>query len=202
MLIATTMACSVSSLFGLGFDSSFEDDFSDELGGWPNSGDQDGFTGYHNGTYRMLVSSKNKTVWVTPGANFADVSIQVDATKVGGADDNDFGLICRAQDLDNFYVALISSDGYYSFFYSSSGDGFEFIDMEDWQASEAIIQGNATNHLRLDCIGNTLSLYVNGELVAEVEDSNLTSGDIGLMASTYDIPGTDILFDDLSAESP
>jgi hypothetical protein len=202
VLFAATLACSSSSLFGQDSELLFEDDFSDEYSGWPNFVDEDGFTGYHKGGYRMLVTTENKDVWVVPGLNFSDVSIEVDATKIGGDDDNDFGVICRAEDLDNFYAAVISSDGYYRIFHISDRDGFELIDMEEWQPDDAIRQGNATNHLRFDCIGNTLSLYVNGELVARVEDSNLTSGDIGLLAGTYDILGTDILFDDLFVYSP
>lgn len=202
ILIAATLACSSSSLFGQGFESTYEDDFSDETSGWPDSADEDGFTGYHEGGYRILVTTNNNDVWVMPGVNFLDVSIEVDATKIGGDNDNDFGVICRAEDLDNFYAAVISSDGYYGIFRSSDRDGFELIDMEEMQSTEAIIQGNKTNRLRFDCIGNTLSLYVNGELVIQVEDSDLNSGSIGLLAGTYDIPGTDILFDDLRAESP
>lgn len=202
ILIAGILACSGSSLFGQDFNSNFEDDFSDENGSWPNSGDEDGFTGYHRGGYRMLVTSDFKDVWVLPGANFTDVSIAVDTTKIGGDDDNDFGLICRAEDLNNFYAGVISSDGYYGIFRYSDGDGLELIDLEEMLPSETIIQGNATNLLRFDCIGATLSLYVNGTLLIQVEDSDLSSGDIGLLAGTYAIPGTDILFDNLYADSP
>jgi hypothetical protein len=202
ILFAATLACSSSSIFGSDSKLLFEDDFSDEYSGWPNSADEDGFTGYHRDSYRILVTAENKDVWVVPGVDFSDVSIEVDATKIGGADDNDFGVICRAEDLDNFYAAVVSSDGYYGIFQISGDDGFELIEMEELQQDEAIKQGNVTNHLRFDCIGDTLSLYVNGELVARVEDSDLSSGDIGLLAGTYDIPGTDILFDDLSVESP
>ena len=59
-----------------------------------------------------------------------------------------------------------------------------------------------TNRLRVDCIGNRLSLYVNGEIVAEVTDGDLASGDVGLASGTYDDPGTDMRFDNFVVYRP
>ena len=53
--------------------------------------------------------------WANPGSeSFIDTRIEVDATKNGGPDDNDFGIICRYTAAESFYYAIISSDGYYS----------------------------------------------------------------------------------------
>lgn len=41
--------------------------------------------------------------WANQSRSFpGDVRIEVDAAKIGGPDDNDFGVICRYQDIDNF----------------------------------------------------------------------------------------------------
>jgi hypothetical protein len=68
--------------------------------------------------------------------------------------------------------------------------------------SDAINQGSASNHIRFDCNGDVLTLYVNGQQVDQQTDGEYTSGNVGLIAGTYDTPGTDILFDNFSVYQP
>ena len=58
------------------------------------------------------------------------------------------------------------------------------------------------NHIRADCIGNELTLYVNGQQVATATDSEFTGGDIGVIAGTFSTPGTDIHFDNFVVTRP
>ncbi len=180
----------------------FQDDFADPNSGWDRVQTEDGITDYTNdGAYRIQVNIPNTDIWANPGLDFTDVRIEVDATKVGGPDDNDFGVQCRYQDIDNFYFFIISSDGYYAI--GKLKDGKETLltgDVMDY--SDAILQGFATNHLRADCVGNILSLYVNGAPLASVQDSDFRHGDVGLMAGTFDTPGTEILFDHFAVLRP
>ena len=60
----------------------------------------------------------------------------------------------------------------------------------------------ATNTIRADCVGSSLSLYVNGEKLDEVQDTEFGSGDVGLMAGSFDTPGTDIHFDNFVVTKP
>lgn len=180
----------------------FEDDFSNDESGWPVTNDTSGYNGYNQGNYRIFVTQPNMVIWSTPGQSFTNVSIEVDATKVGGDDDNQFGVVCRHSDLDNLYVIMISSDGYYGFFKKINNAEFTLIGAEQMNVSDAINEGDATNHLRVDCIGSNLTLYVNGTLVDQVQDNEILSGDVGLMAGTFDIPGTDIQFDNMIVTKP
>ena len=68
--------------------------------------------------------------------------------------------------------------------------------------SKAIEAGSAINHLRAECVGETLTLYVNGQLVAQVRDLDFPVGDVGLFAGTYGAPGTDIRFDNFVVREP
>jgi hypothetical protein len=129
------------------------------------------------------------------------VIIEVDATKVAGPDDNDFGVICRYQDENNFYFFEISSDGYYSVGKYKENQ-LELIGMQQMQTSDAIRQGQATNRIRASCIGSLLSLSVNGHKLIEVEDIEFSTGDVGLIAGTFETPGTDILFDNFTVIKP
>jgi hypothetical protein len=74
--------------------------------------------------------------------------------------------------------------------------------MDALQPTDAIHQGSALNHIRADCIGDTLTLYANGVKLAEVKDTRFPKGDVGLIAGTYDAPGTDIRFDDFTVYQP
>ena len=95
--------------------------------------------------------------------------IKTDAELVEGAMDSEYGIICRYKDVNNFYVGMISADGFYAIIKNKNGK-FELVGMDYMQDSPVINQGTAANKLRFDCIGDTLSLYANGEILAEVKD--------------------------------
>jgi hypothetical protein len=179
----------------------FQDNFSDPSSGWDQVNEVEGSTDYVNGLYRIYVDEANYDIWANPGLNFTDTVIEVEATKVGGADDNDFGVICRYQGLDSFYFFIISSDGYYGIAKVVDGEQ-ELIGMDNMEYSDAINQGSASNLLRVDCLGNQFTLYVNGEKVADASDSQYPSGDVGLIAGTFDIAGTDVHFDNFVVREP
>jgi hypothetical protein len=182
--------------------SIFSDDFSDPESGWDSIDQADFYTDYFNNAYRITVNSDMSDSWANPDDNvFGDVSIEVDATKNGGPDDNDFGVICRYQNTEQFYYAVISSDGYYGITKVTSASS-DLIGRDSLEFSEAINQGTATNHIRLDCIGDVLTLYVNGQQIDQQTDSDYTTGNVGLIAGTYDTVGTDILFDNFFVYQP
>lgn len=212
IIITLMMAVLACSLFG-GDDSApsdpisvptnvlFQDDFSDPSSGWDQVNEIEGSTDYVNGVYRIYVDEANYDIWANPGLDFTDTIIEVEATKVGGPDDNDFGVICRYQGLDNFYFFIISSDGYYGIAKVVNGEQ-ALIGLENMEYSDAINQGNASNLLRADCIGNQFTLYINGEKVADASNSQYTSGDVGLIAGTFDIAGTEVNFDNIVVSQP
>jgi hypothetical protein len=91
----------------------FEDDFSDVGSGWDRVDNGEGGTDYFGGTYRIWADKPSVDYWGNPGRVLQDVWISVAASKAAGPDDNDFGVICRYRDTENFYALLISSDGFY-----------------------------------------------------------------------------------------
>lgn len=179
----------------------FQDDFSDTSSGWDRSSFENGATDYQDGGYHIFVAPENYSVWANPGLYFTDISVEVDGYKLSGADDNEYGLICRYVDNNNFYVASISSEGYYGITRLLNGE-FQYIGSESMQPSSAINQGGANNHIRFDCVGTTLTLYVNGVEVASFEDDTHASGDVGLYAGTFNSPNIDIFFDNFIASQP
>jgi hypothetical protein len=157
---------------------------------------------YYNDAYRIIENAKQSDVWANPLDNsFGDVLIEVDATKNGGPDDNDFGVICRYLSVDEFYFGVITSDGYYAIM-KMTADGSQTIGRDHMESSDLINQGLATNQIRFNCVGEVLTLYVNGHQLDQQTDSEYSSGNVGLLAGTYDIPGTDILFDNFTVYQP
>jgi hypothetical protein len=179
----------------------FRDDFSDPSSGWSQVTAASGESIYMDGAYRIFVNEPNIDIWSKPGKSFQDVRIEVDAFKVGGERDNRFGVLCRAVDDDSFYIFIISSDGYYGIGLID-GQDYRLLGMDALQPSDAIRLGSASNHIRADCVGDTLTLTVNGVQLAQVQDARFPAGDVGLIAGTYAAPGTDIRFDDFIVYQP
>lgn len=179
----------------------FMDDFSDPESGWRTWDEGEAIIAYHAGGLRFVINETRYDFWSRPGKWYNDVRLEVLVQMMNGSSDNDFGLICRYQDDSNFYSFLASSDGYAGILKMSDGV-YEVVSGSSLEYRSEVSQGEALNHLRADCTGSHLALYVNDVLVAEAEDSDFTAGDVGLMAGTYDSPGVDILFDNFVALQP
>ena len=172
----------------------YSDDFSDPSSGWDVYSDEDSDKGYSDGEYYILVKTTDLVSWGNPGRTFTDFRLEVDARKVAGPDDNQFGVIARYRDSDNFYVFAISSDGYYRV-RKQVDDEWETL--VEWTTSPHIKQGESTNHLTLIAQGADFGFYVNGEHLVDVTDASFTEGDTGLVAGTFDEAGVRIHFDNL-----
>ena len=75
------------------------------------------------------------------------------------------------------------------------------LGQSEMQASD-VIQKGSMNHLRADCVGEQLTFYVNFTEVASVTDSDLPSGDVGVLAGSFSEPGVDVLFDQFVVIQP
>jgi hypothetical protein len=179
----------------------FSDDFSKTPSGWGLWNNEGGLVEYVEGGLRVRVDDTYFDFWSVAGKNFSDVQIEVDAVKRAGPEDNDFGVVCRYQDRENFYMLVTSSDGYFGIAKVKEGE-YSMIGSEQLQYSSVIQPGQALNHLRADCVGNTLRLYANGSLLMEAQDADFASGDVGLVAGAYQVKGVDILFDNFVVKTP
>ena len=180
----------------------FQDDFSNPDSGWDRQNYAVGSTNYAEDGYLISITAPDQILWANPGQAFKDVSMTVDSVWLDGGEDNNLGIICRYQDVENFYALVISSDGYYGIRRALSGnDTISFLGNGSMLQSD-VINMNGRNQLRADCIGSTLSLYVNGELLMQVEDNALAYGDVGLLAGTFSAESTEILFKDFVVRLP
>jgi hypothetical protein len=180
----------------------FRDDFSDPNSGWDRVTSQDAETNYSAGAYRIWVNEPYTDLWANPDLKFGDVSLQVEASKLDGPDDNLYGLICRSdQSGEHYYYFVISSDGYYGIG-KVSGDNQNLLGSDKLLPHDAIQQGGQMNLLQVACVGDRLTFSVNGQKLAEARDGEYLNGDIGLTAGSFDESGVDIRFDNLLARKP
>ncbi len=180
----------------------FSDDFtsSDTIWGRTNSALGSRVAYEHQGL-RIVVNETNTDLFSTAHSSMQDVRIAVDASKLGGPDDNYFGVICRMQDNLNYYAFLISSDGYYGITKVIDGQ-VDLLSSEHMDFSAIINRSRGTNRVRGDCMGSVLSMYVNGQKIASVQDGTFQSGKFGVIAGSNDEIGVDILFDNFFVYQP
>jgi len=177
----------------------FSDDFSDDTDWYVSQGDDFGFE-FVEESYRIYVNLLNAPIWSLRDQNYSDVSMEVDVERVAGPENGLFGLMCRHVDEDNYYALLVGSDGGFAIGKMDNGE-FEYL--EEGQDQAGIIRrGEESNRVRAGCIGETLSLYANGQLLLEVQDDDFDDGGIGLIAKTRLIEGLDVLFDNLAVYEP
>jgi hypothetical protein len=173
----------------------YMDDFENPDSGWDEESDSFITYEYSDGGYRMKLKESNYFVWsfAPTKKNFSDFRLEVDATKIGGPDNSEFGVIARFEDRENFYVFLVSNDG--------EGVIFKYEDGEYTGLSNDVLEsidgvnGDELNHIAVVCSGRDLELYVNDELVLSASDSAFKNGDVGLVIGNLKVAGADVLFD-------
>ena len=174
-----------------------EDDFSSPRNAWLSEVTEQAEKGYEDGEFRITVYQPEYSTWSNPNPprDFADFALEVDARRVSGPLNNEFGVLVRYQpETDEFYLFAISSDGFYSV---QKYQADEWQQLVKWTESEAILRGEAVNRLRVTGQGAKMRFFVNGEPLAQVEDSSFRSGSVGLLASTNEKGGVAVAFDNL-----
>lgn len=177
----------------------YQEQFEDNTTGWARVSNDNGIMDYDGGGYRILVRQPKLNFWSTPEKNFGDVRVEADVIKLNGPDENRMGLMCRYQN-GNYYFFIISNDGFFVIGKFTRGQAI-LLGQNEMQASE-MIQTGTMNHLRADCVGNTLTFYINFTQVAVALDADLLSGDVGVLAGAFSEPGVDVLFDNFLVLQP
>jgi len=160
----------------------FEDDFTRDTG-WPTSkADTYGFA-LKDGAYYISVKTPNGFIWSVRSLALADVTLETDAVRVEGTENGYYGVVCRYQTGTNYYALVVSDSGAYGIA-KMEGVQLEFL-KEGTDKSGVIHTDGQFNRVRGDCVGDTLTLYVNGQKLLEVQDSTFKDGKIGLIAVTF-----------------
>jgi immune inhibitor A len=178
----------------------YQDDFESPCGSFISFILPDYSYGYKNGRYEIEIGLEEVGIWGLAQQEFRDVAVEVDATFVEPKADTAMGIMCRVEDDYNYYSFEIRNDGTYTIY---GVDDDYYVELQDWTESGAINTGaGATNHLKAICNGDTLTLFINGDRVADVTVPQVSRGDIGFIAWTFKEPGILVAFDDLVASRP
>lgn len=182
-----------------------EDSFNDTACGWDEYDESGAAAGYSTSEYFITVKQPDTSAVAVPGGSYNNVMMQADARLVSGSENNNYGLMCRYQDMNHFYAFIISSDGYYAIVKVMDGATYTILsgDGTHLMPSEAIdTDFGKPNEIKALCNYEELTLTINGQQMASVSDSDLKSGDIGFIASTYDEAPLEIRFDNLVVFDP
>jgi len=175
----------------------FQDDFSNPKSGWDRASQGGNSTDYTDGKYRITLSTPQQDIWANPYQYFdQDIIVEVDVWQNPSTVQAAYGIICGYNDVNNFYALTIGGGGYVEIFRYQQGKRLTLYSAEDQAGIDP-----EYNHLEAMCAANQLSLWVNGNIVAEVEVTEFTYGDVGLIVSSFDEAGIEIDFDNLDVKA-
>ena len=119
---------------------------------------------------------------------YDDVVVQAEVENMGPLD-SAFSLVCRANE-DGWYEFRISPSGYYEFLrydqYLRDGGKNAYVNLMDKRVNSTLIKGGLDkNTFSLSCVGDVITVFINGEQLyykrrpLAVEDDMYTEGAIG-----------------------
>ena len=157
-----------------------------------------------NGVLEISSSNQGEFWWTNPQIDSTDMIIAATSRQVAGPDDNAYGVLCRYQNENNYYVFLISGDGYYAIGKFQTGlNEIQYLSGQgEYQFSEVIRQGNVENDIQVECVGNELTLVVNGVRLETVTDDSFPTGNIGMGVTTFQEGGAVVQFDNVEVYEP
>lgn len=158
-----------------------------------------------NNTFIMQLDAPYNWVYAIYGAQDYD-NIRVDARFVSNAlSPAAIGLICRYSETDGWFEYNLLTDGTYNVLYGkwlSSGVA-DYLPILSGSSS-AIQPSGTTQEIGLTCADDFLSLFIDQTLVRRVDVSSykLTTGKIGLTASSFENTPVIATFDWVKVSEP
>lgn len=170
------------------------DDFTNTY--WPHDNMESVRFRYTMGGYTILNRSEQTIVWSARDDQYAGVRLEVKAQKIAGPLDGYYGVVCGFSNGGNYYFLGVGANGWY-------GIGLQLSNKLTWliegmDITGIIHTGNAPNVIRADCQNQSLTLWVNGTMLATVRDTTFSAGSVGMAVGNRNATGTEALFDDFS----
>lgn len=168
-----------------------------QTGDWLTEGDETAVTAVIN--ERMLININEPQTMQYAALNkpiFNNFTLEVDAVQVTGSPESSYGVLFRMSSPAEFYRFAIRGDGLYMI-ERHDPDGWTRF-MKDWEPTNAIHQGvGQNNHIKVIAEDSALSFYVNDIIVAQLNDSRYTEGNIALDAGTFGQTNLQVAFDNV-----
>jgi hypothetical protein len=200
LAIAVLALASLGCATLLGDGALLSDNFSNSNSGWGLGTDADSSVEYSSGGLRVQVFTNNYYVWSTPNDNeYENIRIEVTVVNNNTHPTTAFGIMCNQQAVsDSFYYFAVTPAGEYAIAKASLVATDVFLTNNDkWGLSDAISQNASSYRVGAECGSGVLTLYVDGQQIASVNDSSYTAGGVGLFVwSGEDVSSADVSFDD------
>ena len=178
----------------------YQDDFTDPNSSWQTLDFDTYFIGYHEPKYYHLeVHAPNdyELVPAPAGEDLTDFTVEATAFVVlnrsSAEGDFRYGLVFRRAG-KQYYAFTIAPRSQEWAVLKSSPEGL--VTLEEG-TSTAIRDPEEEGELRVDARGASFFFHINGEDVAQVNDPDYSSGEIGFFLQTFDSPKVHIHYDTL-----
>jgi len=158
-----------------------------------------------NGTLRLQMDSPYSWLYVIYGAqDYADIHIETEFIN-SALSPASAGLICRYSETDGWLEYNVMTDGTYNVLFGRwlSVGVVDYLPIIDG-VSRDIKQSGDVQQIGLTCFGNILQLYINGNIVRNVEVSSyeLPEGKVGLAASSFENNPVVVVFNRVTVKEP
>lgn len=187
----------------------FEDDFSDNSNNWPEFGVgqygeylavQDG--AYHLFAPRVIELPSNQILTIG-NVHLTDFVLEAEAALLEGSADRSL-IVVIVRECEDYTCTSYSKFNDYLFQYSGIGyvaatstvDG-EYSELQSPVLTEAVNQGAATNLIRLEVLDGTMTAYINGEQVLQVDLPGYQGGELAFSCEAFEAPYAHCTFDNL-----
>lgn len=176
----------------------FKDDFS--FSQWGTGTDSDSAVEYVDEALNFNVFTENYFVWSTPDdETYENIHLETTVINLDSDSTTAFGFICNKSAGNDFYYLAITPAGEYAIALASADARDVFLTNNDeWGDSDLIAVNASSYRLGADCGYGTLTLYVDGQQIASVDDSTYTGGRVAVMVWSGEETGvtTNVSFDD------
>src|SRR5207248_1152452 len=111
------------------------------------------------------------------------------------------GIVFRDRDKLGYYDTVVGTDGTYAI--GKQHTGQDLVPLIDYTDHAAIKRGlNQTNHLRVDCIGDKITLTVNGQKLTELTDADFKTGYLDIEVGSPNAGPAEFSLDNFTVKRP
>ncbi len=184
-------------------DTYIAENFANNDNGWSESSDDNRSWAYEDQRYALHIKTGDYVAWAYLPVDFTPQVIGFDAALAPGLEQGAYGVLCYYQDKDNYhYVAIDPVNQEYGIGKFINNEDTMLLD--DWWVPAAHMQTSpdAVNRIKVVCLPDKISLYINDQLETEVAVGPAAAGRAAVYAETWeDMPaeGFKVLFDNLYA---
>lgn len=159
-----------------------EEDFDDPYAPWMKKKGGNWATGIAKNMYFMSVYEPK--VEITSARTWLKLDeVRIEADIIHNNGNGYYGFHCRESPGGNYYTIFIHTDGFYGFG-ENRNDKLTILESAPLPELDPPIDPKGENHVRADCRGNALTLYINGVAIDRTTVPGLGVGYVGMMIGT------------------